>query len=71
MFVITVILVAAVFGTVFGGGSYLAITALGTAWDAAVAGIKGRLRDIAEARRKEDGRRRRVPTVKDDLEPKT
>jgi membrane associated rhomboid family serine protease len=70
MFVIAVNLVVAVFGAVFGGGSYLAITALGAAWDAAVAGIKGACGNIAEVRRKEDGRRR-VPTVKDDPEPKS
>jgi hypothetical protein len=44
MFVISVIFVAAVFGAVFGGGSYLAIAALGAAWDAAIGRMRGRLR---------------------------
>jgi hypothetical protein len=43
---ITVIFIAAMVGAVFGGAAYLAMTVLRAAWDAAVAGMKGRLRDI-------------------------
>jgi hypothetical protein len=41
---VSVMLVAVAGGAVFGGGGYLVIMALGAAWDAAVAGIKRRLR---------------------------
>jgi hypothetical protein len=43
---VTVIFIAAMVGAVFGGAAYLAMTVLRAAWDAAVAGMKGRLRDI-------------------------
>jgi hypothetical protein len=38
---ITVIFFAAIFGAVFGGGAYVAIMALGAAWDAAIARLLG------------------------------
>jgi hypothetical protein len=44
MLVVFVFFVVPVLGAVFGGASYLAMTALVAAWDAAVPGIKGRLR---------------------------
>jgi hypothetical protein len=45
MLVVFVFFVVLVLGAVFGGASYLAMTALVAAWDAAVAGMKGRLRE--------------------------
>jgi hypothetical protein len=39
---ITVIFFAAIFGAVFGGGAYVAITGLGAAWDVAMARLRGR-----------------------------
>ena len=56
MLVVFAFFVVPVLGAVFGGASYLAMTALGAAWDAAVARIKGRLR--VHRRGQEKGGRR-------------
>jgi hypothetical protein len=39
--VVPILLIAVVVGAVFGGGAYVAITALRAAWDTAIARVRG------------------------------